>query len=220
MALTLHFHPLSSYCMKVLVGLYELDVPHEKNLVDFGDEAHRAAFLALSPIGKFPVVRDDARGRTVPESTIILEYLDEHFARRARLVPSEADRALECRLKDRFYDSYVHTPMQKIVGDKLRPEGQRDPLGVEEAKAQLRKAYAIADDEMRARTWALGEDFTMADCAAAPALFYASKVFPLDGRPLVAAYLDRLMARPSFARCIEEGRPFRAYFPLGVPEVD
>lgn len=211
MALTLHFHPLSSYCMKVLVGLYELGVAHDKNLVDFGDESQRAAFLALSPIGKFPVVRDEARGRTVSESTIILEYLDEQHP---GLVPREADRALECRLKDRFYDQYVHTPMQKIVDDKRRPQDQRDPLGVEEAKAQLRKAYAIADGEMRERTWALGGEFTMADCAAAPALFYANKVAPIGDEHLhLAAYLDRLMARPSFARVLEEAKPYFAMFP-------
>lgn len=214
MALTLHFHPLSSYCMKVLVGLYELGVPHDKHLVDLGDDAARAAFVALWPIGKFPVVRDEARGRTVPESTIILEYVDASWPGKTRLLPTDADRALECRLKDRFYDAYVHAPMQKIVGDKLRPEAQRDALGVEQARAQLRTAYAVAGAEMRGRTWALGDDFTLADCAAAPALFYASKVVPFEHSDAeLAAYLDRLTARASFARVLEEAKPYFGMFP-------
>lgn len=211
MTLTLHFHPLSSFCMKALVGLYELEVPHEKHLVDLGDPAARAALVALWPVGKFPVVTDE--GRTVAESTIILEYLDVQYGS-GRLIPKDAARALECRFKDRFYDLYVHLPMQKIVTDKLRPEGQKDPFGVEQAKAQIRSSYAIAEGEMRARRWAIGDDFTMADCAAAPALFYANKVVPIgDAHPNVAAYLARLEARASFARALEEAKPYFAMFP-------
>lgn len=214
MSLTLHFHPLSSFCQKVLIGLYELDVPFEKHLVDLGDEAARAAFLKLWPMGKFPVLRDEAANRTVPESSVILEYVDQRFARGARLIPADPESAWECRLRDRFYDLYVQVPMQKIVTDKLRPEGKHDPHGVELARAQLETAYAIAEEQMLGRTWALGEAFTMADCAAAPALFYANEVAPLGERwPRLAAYLQRLKERPSFARTLAEARPYFAMFP-------
>jgi glutathione S-transferase len=213
MSLTLHFHPLASYCQKVLVGLYELGVPFEKHLVDLGDKDSRAAFLKLWPIGKFPVLYDGARDLTVPESTIILEYIDQHHGGSARLVPLDPDRARECRLRDRFYDLHVHVPMQKIVTDKLRPDGRRDPLGVEQAKALLETAYTVADDQLRGTTWALGDDFSMADCAAAPALFYANKVVPFGKRPHLASYFDRLLARPSFARVLDEAKPYMSLFP-------
>jgi glutathione S-transferase len=213
-SLTLHYHPLSSFCQKALVGLYELDVPFEKHLVDLGDPASRAAFLKVWPLGRFPVLRDDAAGRTVPESTIILEYVDREYARGGRLVPADADRALECRLRDRFYDLYVSAPMSKIVTDNLRPEGQRDAFGVEEARTQLRTAYAVADDALRGRTWAAGDAFTVADCAAAPALFYAAKVVPFAGHHRhLASYFERLAARPSFARVVEEAKPYWSLFP-------
>jgi glutathione S-transferase len=213
MSLTLHFHPLSSFCQKALVGLYENGVPFEKHLVDLSDEASRASFLRLWPLGKFPVLRDEARDLAVPESTILLEYVDAQYPGGTRLVPEETDRARECRLFDRFYDSYVNMTMGKIVTDKLRPAGQNDAFGVEQAKAQLLTAYAIADDRMRTRTWAIGDAFTMADCAAAPALFYANKVVPFGARPHLAAYFERLSARPSFARVLEEAKPYFAMFP-------
>ncbi len=215
MSLTLHFHPLSSFCQKVLVGLYELDVPFTKNLVDLGNEAERAALLRLWPMGKFPVLRDEARALTVVETSIILEYIDQRFARPARLVPSDPDVARECRLRDRFYDLYVNVPVGKIVSDRLRPEGQRDPYGVAEAKAQLQTAYGVADEWMRASgPWAVGDAFTMADCAAGPALFYAKKVVPFgDGRTHLAAYFARLSERPSFARALDEAKPYLTMFP-------
>jgi glutathione S-transferase len=218
MSLTLHFHPLSSFCMKVLIGLYELGVPFEKHQVDLQDAAQRAALVKLWPMGKFPVLRDEAKDRTVPESTTILEYLDQHHAPQhaegARLCPDDPDRARDCRLRDRFYDLHIHLPMQKIVGDKLRPEGQRDPYGVAQARAQIETAYGIADEEMRGRTWALGDAFSMADCAAAPALFFAGKVVPFgDQRPHLAAYFERLTQRPSFARVLAEAQPYLALFP-------
>jgi glutathione S-transferase len=213
MSITLHFHPLSSFCMKALVGLYELDVPFTKLIVDLGNEAERAALLKLWPIGKFPVLRDEARDVTVPETTIILEYIDQRYGP-GRLVPSDPDRARECRLRDRFYDLYVQIPMQKIVGDKLRPADQRDACGVVQAKAQLETAYAIVDDWMREGPWSIGKEFTMADCAAAPALFYANQVLPIgDRRTHLAAYLGRLMERPSFARVVGEAQPYWAMFP-------
>lgn len=232
MSLTLHFHPLSSFCMKALIGLYELDVPFEKNVVDLSNEAQRAALMRLWPIAKFPVLRDDGRDATVVESTIILEYLDHHYARgeqrafpradeKARLVPRDPDLARECRFRDRVFDLYVNTPLGKIVVDKLRPEGQRDPLGVEEAKSQITTAYGIAERWLTTTgalgsggPWALGETFTMADCAAAPALFYASRVVPFGSdQKGLAAYHARLMERSSFARVIDESKPFQHMFP-------
>ena len=214
MSLTLHFHPLSSFCQKVLVGLYELGVPFEGNVVDLHDEASRAALVELWPMGKFPVLRDEARGLTVAESSLILEYVDQHHAGEARLFPLDPDRARECRLRDRFYDLHVHAHMQKVVTDNLRPEGKRDPYGVDQARAQIETAYAIADDQVRGSTWAIGDAFTLADCAAAPALFWARKVLPFgDARPHLAAYFERLTRRPSFARVLEEAAPYLALFP-------
>jgi len=214
MSLTLYYHPLSSFCHKVLIGLYELEVTFEKHLVDLGDEASRAAFVKLWPLGKFPVLRDEARQRTVPESTIILEYLDRHCATAPRLIPAEADLALECRLRDRFYDLHIHLPMQQIVGDRLRPEGQRDALGVEQARAQIKTAYAIANEQLRASAWAAGDSFSMADCAAAPALFYANKVVPFgEAHSHITSYFARISARPSYARVLEEAKPYLAMFP-------
>jgi glutathione S-transferase len=216
MSMTLYFHPLSSFCWKALVGLYELEVPFEKHLVDLSNDAERSAFVRLWPIGKFPVLRDGARDRTVPESTIILEYIDRRGSGKARLIPADPDRAVECRLRDRLFDAYIHLPMQKIVGDKLRPEGQRDPFGVAQARAQMETAYALVDDQLREGPWAMGADFTMADCAALPALFYGDKVAPYGiGRRNLAAYFERLRARPSVERVLEEAAPYFEMFPGG-----
>lgn len=213
MSLTLHFHPLSSFCHKVLIGLYELDVPFEKHILDLSDAKVRDAFAKLSPLGKMPVLRDETRDATVAESSIVLEYLDRFVAETPRLVPTEPAKALACRMQDRFFDTYVHLPMQKLVGDRLRPTHAKDEYGVQEAKAALTKAYAIADDLVRTRTWAIGDAFTMADCAAAPALFYAAKLVPLDSHRHLAAYLGRLLERPSFARVLREAEPYFAMFP-------
>jgi glutathione S-transferase len=214
MSLTLHFHPLASYCHKVLTALYENETPFTANMVDLGNEAERAALLKLWPIGKFPVLRDDARDQTVPESTVIIEYLDRYYPGRTRFIPEDADRARGVRLRDRFYDLYVHEPMQKIVGDRIRPQGKADPHGVEEARARLRTSYAMIDQEMAGQSWAMGEAFSLADCAAAPALFYANEVMPFgDGYRSVAAYFDRLKARPCYARVLKEAEPYFAMFP-------
>jgi glutathione S-transferase len=214
MTLTLYFHPLSSFCQKVLVALYENDTPFEPCIVDLGNEASRADFLKVWPVGKFPVIRDDAKGRTVPESSIIIEYLDQHYPGKTRLVPADVDLAWQTRLSDRFYDLHLHVHMQKIVGDRLRPAASKDPYGVEQARARIETAYGIIDQEMATKTWAMGDAFSMADCAAAPALFYANLVVPFgDSHKKVAAYFDRLMKRPSFARAVEEAKPYFAMFP-------
>jgi glutathione S-transferase len=160
------------------------------------------------------VLRDEARDRTVPESTTIIEYLDLHYPGRIRLVPADAELARQTRLTDRFFDLYVHLPMQKVVGDKLRPAGKNDPYGVELAKAQLQTAFGMINQEMATKTWAMGDAFSMADCAAAPALFYANLVLPFgDAHKNMAGYFGRLMERPSFARAVEEAKPYFALFP-------
>ena len=214
MSLTLHSHPLSSFCQKALIALYENDTPFTPHLVDLGDAAAAAAFKKIWPIGKFPVLHDAARNRTVPESTIIIEYLDQNYPGRTRLLPADPEQARQTRMTDRFYDLYVHLPMQKIVGDRLRPAGQKDAFGVEQAKTQLKTAFDMLEQDMTAKTWAMGDAFTMADCAAAPALYYANLVMPFGGsHKKVAGYFDRLMARPSFARAVKEAGPYRHMFP-------
>jgi glutathione S-transferase len=214
MSLTLHFHPLSSFCHKVLIPLYENDTPFTPQIVNLQDEGERAAFRKLWPIGKFPVLVDHARDWTVSESSIIIEYLDQHFPGPTRFIPDDAELARQMRFRDRFFDLYIHLPMQKIVGDRLRPADKKDPHGVEEARTQMATALGMVDQAMATKTWATGETFTMADCAAAPALFYADKVAPLEPKfPHVAAYLGRLMQRPSYARALKEAEPYFRFFP-------
>jgi glutathione S-transferase len=214
MSLTLHFHPLSSFCWKVLIALYENDTPFTPHIVNLGDEAERAALLKLWPIGKFPVLRDDARDRTIPETSIIIEYLDTHYPGGTRFIPADEKLALQTRLRDRFYDLYVHLSMQKVVGDRLRLEGKKDPHGVEEAKVRLQLCYGMIDKEVATKPWAMGEAFGLADCAASPALFYANKVMPFgDSNKNLITYFDRLTARPSFARVIKEAEPYFRMFP-------
>jgi glutathione S-transferase len=211
--LKLYFHPFASFCQKALIAFYENHVPFEPIIVDLGDDASRAAFEAIWPIARFPVLRDDARDRLVPESSVIIEYLDLHYPGPVRLVPGDADAALTTRMRDRFFDFYIAEPMQKIVTDRIRPAGKADPHGVEAAKGLLRTAYGMLDREMATRTWAMGDVFSLADCAAAPALFYANWVMPFEAHRNIAAYFGRLSARPSFARVVEEARPYRDLFP-------
>jgi glutathione S-transferase len=214
MSLTLYFHPFSSYCQKVLIALYENDTPFEPWIVDLTDAADRAAFKRLWPIGKFPVLRDEARGLTIPESTIIIEYLAQHYPGATRLIPAGPDLARECRARDRFYDLHVHQHMQTVVGDRLRPAEKKDPFGVEQAKLRLETSFGMIDAEMAAKTWTMGDAFSMADCAAAPALYYANLLVPFgETHKNLAAYFDRLMARPSFARVVKEAEPYRGFFP-------
>ena len=215
MTLQLFAHPFSAYCQKVLIALYENDTPFEPHIVDLMNEAERAQFTRIWPIGKFPVLRDDARNRTIPESSIIIEYLALHQPGRTQLLPADPELAWQTRLRDRFFDLSVNVSMQKIVTDRLRPAGQNDPHGVEQAKALLQTALGMIDDEMRTKTWAMGDAFTMADCAAAPALHYADKIVPLGEHANLAAYLGRLRRRPSFARVLAEAEPYAHMFPGG-----
>jgi glutathione S-transferase len=214
MSLKLYFHPLSSFCQKVLVALYENDTPFEPQIVDLGDEASSAEFKRIWPIGKFPVLRDEAKDRTVPESSIIIEYLVQHYPGRTQLVPADADLARQTRFRDRFYDLHVHEPMQKVVGDRLRPAASKDPYGVEQAKTRLQTAYGMIEQDMATKSWAMGDAFSMADCAAAPSLFYANLVMPFgDTHRNVARYFGRLMERPAFARAVKEAQPYFHMFP-------
>ena len=214
MTLKLYYHPLSSFCMKALMALYENDTPFEGVIVDLGNEASRAAFLRVWPIGKFPVLRDEARERTVPESSIIIEYLAKHYPGKSQLVPGDDDLARQTRLSDRFFDLYVHVPMQRIVAERLRPAGKGDPFGLEQAKTLLRTSLGMVEQDMAAKTWAMGNSFSMADCAASPALFYADQVMPFaDSHKNATTYLNRLKERPSFARALREAQPYWHMFP-------
>jgi len=208
--LKLYYHPLSSFCWKALIALYENATPFEPVLVDLQDPASRGAFLKVWPMGKFPVIRDEARDHLVPESSIIVEYLDRHYPGPAKLMPADPDRARQTRMADRFLDSYIHTPMQKVVGDRLRPVGHKDAFGVEQARALMGRGLSMVEEAV-GPAWMMGEDFTLADCSAAPALFYAARIMPLGAK--AQAYLERLKARPSFARTLKEAEPYFAMFP-------
>lgn len=217
MALTLYSHPFSSYCQKVLIALWENDVVFTcRHLEDAGAAQEHAA---LWPLGRFPVLVDD--GRTVAESSIIIEHLDLHHRGPVRLLPDDRGAALEVRFMDRFFDNYVMTAMQKPVFEALRTEGARKEEAMAEAAQVLDTAYAWLEKRLDGRTWAAGESFTMADCAAAPSLFYADWVHQIGpGFPGLREYRSRLLARPSFARAVEEARPYRPNFPLGAPDRD
>jgi glutathione S-transferase len=214
MALVLYYHPLASYCWKVLIALYESGIAFEREIVDLMDPKKKAEFMKLTPLGKMPVLVDEDAARGFPEATINIEYLAMKFPEAAKLVPEDKDLALRVRLSDRFYDNYVQSPMQKIVLDRIRPADKRDPFGVEHARADLESALSLVDRDMEGGGWATGLTFTMADCSAAPALYYADKVAPLAGKHLGAArYLERLKARPSFARVLQEAEPYFGNFP-------
>jgi glutathione S-transferase len=213
MSLTLHFHPLSSYCHKVLIALYENGTPFEPRIVNLMDPADAAAFKKLWPCGQFPVLQDG--DHMVPESSVIIEHLDRHHPGRTRFIPADPELAALVRLKDRFYDLQLHVHMQKAVGDRLRPKGKKDPYGVDQARAKMNVALDMIDADIVGKTWAVGDQFTLADCAAAPPLFYINKVFPLAGKHRnAAAYLNRLLERPSYARAIEEAKPYFSMFPF------
>ncbi|WP_334164371.1 glutathione S-transferase family protein [Phenylobacterium sp.] len=212
MTLILHEHPLSSFCWKAKVALYDMGVPFEARLVELHDEASRAAHYARWPIGKMPVLEDTARGRVVPETSVIVEYAQTFHAPSAGMIPADPEAALRVRLLDRVFDSYVMEPMSRIVAENFR--GGEDPVGVAQADALLAKSYDWLAGELAGRTWAAGEAFTLADCAAAPSLHYADKVLPFRAtHPALGGYLDRLEARPSFARVLEEAQPVMHMFP-------
>jgi len=209
-------HPFSSYCQKALIALYENATPFEYRSLE--EPAANAELASLWPLKRFPVLVDE--GRTILETTTIIEYLQVHHAGPVRLIP-DGDAGVEVRMLDRVFDNYVMTPMQKIVADRLRPEPARDPHGVTEARGLLDRIYAWLDERLSGRTWIAGDAFTLADCAAAPSLFYADWAHPIaPGHGRLRAYRARLLARPSVARAVDEARPFRSYFPLGAPDRD
>ena len=214
MSLILHFHPLSSFCQKVLIALYENGTPFERRVVDLGDAESGGTFRKLWPIGKIPVLRDGGRDRTVPESSIIIEYLDVSYPGSSPLIPTDPALALGARLSDRLFDLHVQLPMQKIVGDRLRLAGKTDPQGVADAKTALATVYDFLEADFAGKTWAAGEAFTIADCAAAPALFFADKVVPFrDSHRSLAGYFERLTDRSSVARTFTEAEPYLKLFP-------
>ena len=203
----LYLHPLSSFCWKVEIAFYESGIPFEPVMVNLGNAEERAAYLKLSPFGKIPTLVDGER--VVNETTIMIEYLAMKFPEAAKLVPKDPIEALKVRGLDRFYDLYLNSPLGRIAFHRLRPEAERDNIGTAMLMNDLKTAVGIVEKDMGSRTWAAGESFTMADCAAAPALFYVDKLVPYSsGYPNTARYLDRLKARPSVARAIAEAEPY------------
>jgi glutathione S-transferase len=217
MSLTLYAHPFASYCWKVLIALYENGTPFTYRLV--GDAAAWAELESLWPIRKFPLLRDgDA---TIVESSIIVEYLMRRYPGAMQMIPANDDAALSVRFMDRFFDNYIMSPMQTLVADRMRTEGERDAKGTANAKNILDTAYGWLEHHLAPQAWASGSTFSLADCSAAPALFYADWVHPVGDRfPAVLAYRGRVLARPSVARVVDEARPFRNLFPKGAPNRD
>jgi glutathione S-transferase len=216
MGLKLYQHPLASFCHKVLIALYENATPFESIVVDFGDPRSKQDLLSAWPVGKIPVLHDEARNRVVPETSIIIEYLTEHHPGPIALLPKDPEQRLQARLWDRFFDCYVQFPLQKIVGDRIRPEGARDPHGVDEAKAALVTAYDMIERQLQSGSgpWIVGDAFTIAECAAGPALFYAHTLVPFaTEQQRLHAYFERLLERPSFARVLVEARPYFDNYP-------
>ncbi|ROZ78816.1 glutathione S-transferase family protein [Ramlibacter sp. WS9] len=213
MALSLYYHPLSSCCWKVLIALYELGAAFEPRLLNLGDPEERKNFLALWPTGKMPLLLDGSH--VVPETSIIIEHLSHHHRGGASpLVPADPEASLEVRLMDRLLDLYVMTPMQAIVADRLRDEADRDPIGVSNARGTLAMAYGLLEQKLEGRAWMAGDSFSLADCAAAPSLFYATTLVPLQAEHRrLGGYLERVLQRPSVARVLEEAQPFFQYYP-------
>ncbi|RYE01150.1 MAG: glutathione S-transferase family protein [Sphingomonadales bacterium] len=216
MTLQLFAHPFSSYCWKALIALYENDTPFVFRTLSPDHPENDAEWTARWPLRKMPILADGET--TIVEVSTIIEYLQIHHPGPVRLIP---DDALEARLLDRIFDNYVMTPMQKIVGDALRPPGTKDPYGVDQSMQMLDQIYGWLEARLQGREWATGDAFTIADCAAAPSLFYADWVRPIpDSLTTLKSYRARLLARPSVAQAVEEARPFRTFFPLGAPDRD
>jgi glutathione S-transferase len=221
MTLTLYMHPLASFCHKVLIALYENRTPFEPVTVDFADPRSAATIVERWPVARIPVLHDSAGDRTIPETTIIIEYLQDAYPGPIALLPAAREARRDARLWDRFFDLYVSVPMQKIVTDRLRPEADRDRSGVEEARRQLDTSYRMVEAQLAGKTWATGDVFSIADCAAAPGLFFAAIVHPFpSAHSNLAAYFERLLGRPSFRRALDEARPYFPLFPYrdAMPE--
>ena len=219
MALQLYFHPFSSYCQKALVALYDNGIAFDRKVIEGPDSPAGKQLAELWPMKRFPVLIDG--DRTVMEATCIIEYLGLYHPGPVRMIPDDPKAALETRFMDRFFDNYVAAPQMQIVFDALRPEGARDPHGVRQSRDMLDVSYAWLDKKMANRQWAAGDRFSLADCGAAPFLFYADWTHPIPAQfANVQAYRRRLLQYPSFARAVDEARPFREWFPLGAPDRD
>jgi glutathione S-transferase len=219
MNLELLAHPFSSYSQKVLIALYENETPFTFRMLDADHPDNGAALMLYWPIGKFPVLLD--AGRVIIESSIIIEYLAQNYPGQVALVPDETTALLEARLLDRIFDTYVMASMQAFVNDALRPNEAKHPASVNDARALLDKAYRWLDQRLDGRAWAAGDNFTLADCAAAPSLFYADWVHPIaSDLAALRGYRARLLERPSVQRAVDEARPYRPLFPLGAPDRD
>jgi len=219
MTLALYGHRFSSYTQKVLIALYENATPFEFRGIGPEAPEHSAEWLRRWPIGQFPLLVDGER--SVVETSIIIEYLQTAHPGPVRLVPADPDRALEVRFLDRFFDLHVMNRVQHAVGGALTGDAVKRREAVALAEQKLEIAYAWLESKLAGRPWAAGEDFTLADCAAAPSLFYADWVHRIaELHPRLRAYRARLLARPSMARAVEEARPYRGLFPLGAPDRD
>lgn len=221
MSLTLYLHPLASFCHKVLIALYENGTDFRAVTVDLGDPGETAVLMAKWPVGKIPVLHDEARDRVVPETSIIIEYLQRHYPGPTPMLPADEEDRLDARLWERFFDLYVSVPVQKIVTDRIRPEGGNDPVGVADAHRTLDTAYVMIETRMAGRTWVVGDGFGISECSATPALFYASMVHPFaPDQHNLKAYFERLMTRPSVRRTLAEARPYFSMFPYreAMPE--
>lgn len=208
--LTLYGHPISSFTWKVLTALYENGTPFEFLTVD---QNTYADFIAKWPMGKFPVLLDSDRNTMITETAVIVEYLDTYYPGATRFLPKDFDTALEVRRWDRIFD-HLNVTMSKTVVDNIRPDGQRDPYGVDEAKRIMRGIYGVVETQLADREFIVGDSFTLADCAAAPALWYSVRNVPLEGGfPRIASYLDRLKARPSFAQALKQSEPLFHMYP-------
>ena len=211
-------HPFSSYTWKVLIALYEKDIAFDYRSVDPAFPDHMPELKAHWPVGQFPLIVHD--GVPVFETSIIIEYLDR-LVPEPRMIPEDPDAALKVRLFDRIFDHHVMNRMQEVANDALRGPENHLPIIVEQTQARLEVIYAWLDKELAGGGWATPFGFTLADCAAAPALFYADWVYPIDEKyENLRGYRARLLAYPSVARCVEDARPYRAYFPLGAPDRD
>jgi len=219
MSLVLYGHPFSSYTQKVLIALYENNTPFEFRCLGPDTPQHSADWLRLWPLGKFPVLLDGQR--SIAETSIIIEYLQLAHAGPVRLLPTEPMAALDVRFLDRFFDLHVMSPVQHAVNGALTGDATKRRDGLATAVEKLECAYAWLEGHLADRPWAAGEDFTLADCAAAPSLFYADWTHRISAAyPVLLAYRARLLARPSFARAVDEARPYRPLFPLGAPDRD
>jgi glutathione S-transferase len=213
MNLTLYSHPLSSCCWKVLIALYENGTPFDARMVNLGDPEAKAAFKTLWPTAKIPLLED--RGEVVPETSIMIEHIEQRYPGKVRLIPQDPHEQLNVRLWDRLFDLYVMAPMQRFIAQQLRPVAERDMGIITDSLTALRNAYDMIEDRGGNRNWAAAESFSMADCAAAPALFYARIVAPFSSSHVnLAHYFERLTARPSVKWVITEARPYFQYFPL------